>query len=530
MGTRFRASANGTVSAIRFYKGAGNSGTHIGQLWTTSGTLLAQATFTNETSSGWQQVSLPTPVDITAGTNYIVSYYSSQGYYSTTGDFFANSVSNGPLTAPADLSNAHNGVYKYSGTPVFPDETYGKENYFVDVVFNTVSTPDITAPQVSSISPSSNATGIAVGSVVLAVFNEGLNPASVTSSSAYLRQGATTIPTTLNYNAGNNTITLSPVSVLSNSTVYTVTLKGGTGSSRITDIAGNALSSDYTWSFTTATASIDLTPPVSAISSPVHGASHTVSLPVTISGTASDAGGLNRVEVSTNNGTSWQTASGTNNWSFSWTPSALGSYTIKSRGIDNAGNIQSAGSAPAANAITVNVTAPSANNCPCTIFSGTQPIQPTGAQFKNDGPALEIGTKFSTTVNGYITAIRFYKAAGNSGTHIGQLYSNTGTLLAQATFTSETASGWQQVNLSTPVAVTAGTPYIVAYHSSAGYYSTSQNYFNSAVVNGPLRGLANGENGGNGLYRYNATPVFPNGTYLASNYWVDVVFNTVIIR
>src|SRR5205814_2195244 len=67
LGVRFQASSNGTIVGIRFYKGPQNTGTHIGDLWTTSGTLLASATFTNETASGWQQVNFPSPVSITAG-------------------------------------------------------------------------------------------------------------------------------------------------------------------------------------------------------------------------------------------------------------------------------------------------------------------------------------------------------------------------------------------------------------------------------------------------------------------------------
>ena len=153
-------------------------------------------------------------------------------------------------------------------------------------------------------------------------------------------------------------------------------------------------------------------------------------------------------------------------------------------------------------------------------------VQPSGSVFNNDGSALSLGTKFSTNTNGFITALRFYKASGNTGTHTGQLYTASGTLLTQAVFTSETASGWQQVNLTTPVQVTAGTVYVVSYHSSNGTYNSTNNYFTTAVVNGPLRGLANGENGGNGLYLYGGSPALPNASYQASNYWVDVVFSS----
>ena len=62
-------------------------------------------------------------------------------------------------------------------------------------------------------------------------------------------------------------------------------------------------------------------------------------------------------------------------------------------------------------------------------------------------------------------------------------------MLATATFTNETASGWQQVNLSSPVMVTAGTTYVVSYHTS-GNYSVDGNYFATAHTNGQLTALA----------------------------------------
>ena len=65
---------NGTVTALRFYKEPGMASTQTGDLWDSSGNLLATVTFTNESASGWQQASLSSPVTITANTPYIVSY------------------------------------------------------------------------------------------------------------------------------------------------------------------------------------------------------------------------------------------------------------------------------------------------------------------------------------------------------------------------------------------------------------------------------------------------------------------------
>ena len=72
-----------------------------------------------------------------------------------------------------------------------------------------------------------------------------------------------------------------------------------------------------------------------------------------------------------------------------------------------------------------------------------------------DGQSVVLGVKFSSEVAGSVTGIRFYKATTNTGTHIGSLWTTSGTLLASATFTGETASGWQQVSFSTPVAIAA---------------------------------------------------------------------------
>ena len=143
----------------------------------------------------------------------------------------------------------------------------------------------------------------------------------------------------------------------------------------------------------------------------------------------------------------------------------------------------------------------------------------------SDTSAVELGVKFQSSVDGVITALRFYKSSSNTGTHVGNLWTAGGTLLASVTFTNETASGWQQMSLPTSVPITANTTYVVSYHTNVGRYSANSSYFNSAYDNPPLRALATAESGGNGVYRYGATSAFPNQTYNATNYWVDVVLS-----
>jgi hypothetical protein len=140
----------------------------------------------------------------------------------------------------------------------------------------------------------------------------------------------------------------------------------------------------------------------------------------------------------------------------------------------------------------------------------------------SDAGAVEIGTKFSSDTAGKVTGIRFYKGTGNTGTHTGNLWSSTGTKLASVTFANETATGWQTANLATPVAITAGTSYVVSYFAPAGHYAADGNWFNAATNKVPLHAPA----GANGVYRYGTASGFPTNAYQSTNYWVDVSVQT----
>jgi hypothetical protein len=95
-------------------------------------------------------------------------------------------------------------------------------------------------------------------------------------------------------------------------------------------------------------------------------------------------------------------------------------------------------------------------------------------------------------VDGYITGVRFYKSSLNTGAHIGHLWSSDGALLATATFTSETTSGWQEAYFAIPVQILANTTYIASYFSPGGPYFESPDYFTTAFDNQPLRAWRQG--------------------------------------
>jgi hypothetical protein len=292
---------------------------------------------------------------------------------------------------------------------------------------------------------------------------------------------------------------------------------------------------------TIATQSTDITPPVTTITSPANGTQIPESATFNITGTATDVGGVVAgVEVSVDGGLTWQPATGTTSWSFSWLPTVQGTVTIKSRAFDDIGNLESpGGSEGSANTVTVVVVAGTPpTNCPCSIY--TQPVQsPTNNNDlnQNDGPGgITVGVKFKADFDGKINGIRFYKAPLDNATtdeHV-TLYSispdgiQPGVAIATASlpsnFTHDNVNGeWAEVSFSTPIQITANTVYVATYFSPTGYYNATNNSFTNPVVNGPLAILKDGDEGVNGAYTYDDE--YPTNGFEASNYWVDVDYS-----
>jgi hypothetical protein len=160
--------------------------------------------------------------------------------------------------------------------------------------------------------------------------------------------------------------------------------------------------------------------------------------------------------------------------------------------------------------------------CSCSVWDdAVLPQLPS----QSDTRAVEVGVKFRAEVAGYVTAIRFYKGPANSGTHVGSLWTRDGVLLASATFTNESATGWQQVSFAAPVPIAANTTYVLSYYAPAGGYAASEYFFVNGVRNPPLRLLQSGEDGGNGVFAYGVSR-FPTDTYNQNNYSIDLVFTT----
>jgi hypothetical protein len=263
-----------------------------------------------------------------------------------------------------------------------------------------------------------------------------------------------------------------------------------------------------------ATKSADATPPVSTITSPAAGANLHNGSTVTISGTATDSGGgrVGGVEVSTDGGATWHPAEGRESWSYTWSAVGGGDMPIKTRAVDDSGNLETPG---AGRTFTV--------TCPCGLFgnAATPTITSAATTVKH-----ELGVKFTPDVNGWITGVQFYKGAGNTGTHTGTLWTSTGTKLATGTFTGETSSGWQTLMFPAPVQVSGGTTYVASYFAPNGGFAADEGWFQQKpMLSPPLTSPRNVTGNGNGVYLRSAAG-FPTSTYEGSNYWVDVIFET----
>jgi LPXTG-motif cell wall-anchored protein len=146
VGITFKSDVDGSVTALRFYKGDQNTGVHTGSVWTAAGAVLATATFSGETASGWQTVTFDAPVPITAGTTYVASYHTAVGHYSVTINAFQfDGLDRGPLHIPK-------GGAVYRKGAGFPNVA-GDHNYWVDIVF-TKKTTSPSASVSASVSPS----------------------------------------------------------------------------------------------------------------------------------------------------------------------------------------------------------------------------------------------------------------------------------------------------------------------------------------------------------------------------------------
>jgi hypothetical protein len=130
-GVAFSSSETGNITAIKYYRDDANWGVIVGRVWSESGTLLAEETFTDSYTAGWQEVSLPSPVSINANTLYYITYSSSVGRVVSQVNYFSGPINSGIFTI-------YGGYWIDSAG--FPTNS-SLSNYWVDMVFETTSAP-----------------------------------------------------------------------------------------------------------------------------------------------------------------------------------------------------------------------------------------------------------------------------------------------------------------------------------------------------------------------------------------------------
>jgi len=121
--------------------------------------------------------------------------------------------------------------------------------------FTTGSLPDTLAPSVVSTTPVNLATEFAYKENIAITFSETMNPSTINASTFSLKKGLTEVAGEVTYTG--MTATFNPSADLEGNTVYTATV-----TTDAKDIAGNAMVSAKTWSFTTGSLPDTLAPTV----------------------------------------------------------------------------------------------------------------------------------------------------------------------------------------------------------------------------------------------------------------------------
>ncbi len=259
------------------------------------------------------------------------------------------------------------------------------------------------------------------------------------------------------------------------------------------------------------TATTDATAPTSAIttfkatgSSVVSGKEHE------ISGTASDLGGsVGAVEVSTDGGQTWHPANGTTAWNYRWTPRVFGTVNIKSRAVDDSGNLET----PSAGA-QVRVVAQG-------NFWNRQNLGAIPPVYRNGWH--ELGVRFQADANGVLRGISFYKNHADAKIYPVRLWDDTGAVIAQGQLNVPSAArGCITVPLTTPATVSKGRVYTASYRTD-GYFAYKIDYLNPSnrLYSHPLKELGSAYAQGPFTTTQTGFPVLQNP---GMTYFVDLDF------
>jgi hypothetical protein len=127
-GPRLQFAVNGQVTQLKYYKRSGDTATsHTLSFWDWDhSTLLATAATSGETASGWQTVTLSSPVSVSTGTNYAVSASIPASGEAFIANFYGPTLTNDQVSSDTCVYNLSQGSFPNSTTTTL---------VFVDVSF-----------------------------------------------------------------------------------------------------------------------------------------------------------------------------------------------------------------------------------------------------------------------------------------------------------------------------------------------------------------------------------------------------------
>lgn len=474
VGVRFRSDVPGRIHGIRYWADAVNPGPHTVHLWTSQGYLTAQASSGVSATSGWRSASFASPIAILPNVTYTASFHTASGYaYTRFG--LTDARYRQPLRALGG-----GGVYSYGASPTFPTQVYQDTNYWVDIEFEPTGTASrriFHAPPSPEFANHFDGTanadpwGIEVG----VQFRSAVD--GVVRAIRFYRADDSTSQIV---NLWRDVADSHPAAFRPYGDIPERNFPPENG-------MGLILASGKTFAGTgTGWQTVPLAQAVPILAGDTYVASYHT---------------RNRYAVDRNY----------------FAAPVSDPPLIAERGLYRYGKT----AFPEA-------TYQNSNYWVDVEFSPTAPdrhsIWPDDAvpsePHHADGE-VEVGVRFTTEIDGVIEGLRFYKHPSNSGTHIGSLWTDTGTELRSATFAGESSCGWQTQLFALPVPVQAGTVYVASYHTTSGY---AVDRFQFPVWAPPLRA----ESVSNGRYIYGPR-AFPVNSVESSNYWVDIVFRSVAV-
>jgi methionine-rich copper-binding protein CopC len=382
-------------------------------------------TFSEEMDSSTITSSTITLMQGTTPVAATVSYTGTKATLTLTGNLTPNKVYTGTVTTGAkDLAgNALSGNYTFN--------------------FTTGAAPDVTPPVVSSSDPANSSTTVALSKIVTVTFNEAMDPLTITASTFTLKQGSTAVTGTVTY-TGTQASFVSSGNLLPN-TVYTGTITTGAK-----DVAGNAMASNYTFSFTT-TSAPDITPPTITSTDPSNSATG-VAITKVVNVIFSKA--LNATTVTSSTFTLKQgstTVAGNVTFSgstASFTPSASFAYNTTYTGTLTTGIKDVAGNALASNYTFSFTTGAAPDLTPPTVVStnpasnatGVATSQVVGITFSEAMTASSITTSTFTLKNGSTAVAGTVNYSGTTAT-----FTPSAALAAGTVYTASMSTGAKDV-------------------------------------------------------------------------------------